>query len=417
VALIKNTTQSASTISKVFVSPTDSRILIDGEAHSSPPIIIANWEPGAHALTIEHSVLPTTEIALEVGPQPIEVHIQLFFDLFSQVQEVESPIVDAKLSDKEIKRRWQWRPELVPIPVDLLQTNSWERIKVYTSNTQTTPTVSELLTTFEKKAQEQNIAPRIPFGFIVDQQGEIWEGFGVWDFNFSQLNNPLLPRDSQECPILVLGSALNQPQQEALQHLAAFIGQPPAAQAHIVSVPTALTLTTEEISNVTISVKNTGWTTWQNSGENQVVVRPQNTTRRSEVYHPDIWLDPHVIIPLTDPLVIPGAETEVTLAFKAPPYPVITTETFELSQNNTGIQNSAFSVTFTIEGSGIGIEILDTPTGFLNVRTQASLASELIGAVYPGERYVLLESQNDWHKIRLSDGTQGWVNGDYIKEL
>ena len=70
-----------------------------------------------------------------------------------------------------------------------------------------------------------------------------------------------------------------------------------------------------------------------------------------------------------------------------------------------------------VTGEGKGVEIQNTPVGFLNVREEPSGNGRLVGSVYPGERYLLLESSGSWHKIRLSDGTEGWVSGDFIKEL
>jgi uncharacterized protein YgiM (DUF1202 family) len=66
--------------------------------------------------------------------------------------------------------------------------------------------------------------------------------------------------------------------------------------------------------------------------------------------------------------------------------------------------------------SGIAkILILDTPTGFLRVRDQASLAGIEMGQVKPGETYQLLSEQNGWYQIKFNN-KEGWINSQYAKK-
>lgn len=60
--------------------------------------------------------------------------------------------------------------------------------------------------------------------------------------------------------------------------------------------------------------------------------------------------------------------------------------------------------------------ILDTPTGFLRVRDQASLNGSQVGQVLPGEKYNLLDEQDGWYKIKLKDETTGWVSSQYAQK-
>lgn len=62
------------------------------------------------------------------------------------------------------------------------------------------------------------------------------------------------------------------------------------------------------------------------------------------------------------------------------------------------------------------ILILDTPTGFLRVRDQPSLNGNQVGEVLPGEKYDLLDEQSRWYKIKLKDGTVGWVSSQYAQK-
>lgn len=63
------------------------------------------------------------------------------------------------------------------------------------------------------------------------------------------------------------------------------------------------------------------------------------------------------------------------------------------------------------------IEILNTETGTLNVRTEPNTSSEIITQVKPGEIYEFSEKSNDWYKIFLTDGKSGWVSAQYVKEI
>ncbi len=61
------------------------------------------------------------------------------------------------------------------------------------------------------------------------------------------------------------------------------------------------------------------------------------------------------------------------------------------------------------------VTILNTPTGFLRVRDQASLNSNEIGQVKPGETYNLLDEQNGWYQIEFNN-QKGWISGQYAQK-
>jgi len=60
--------------------------------------------------------------------------------------------------------------------------------------------------------------------------------------------------------------------------------------------------------------------------------------------------------------------------------------------------------------------ILDTPTGFLNLRSGPGTGFEKIGSVNPGELYELVSenAEQTWYEIRLAGGT-GWVIKTYAE--
>lgn len=62
------------------------------------------------------------------------------------------------------------------------------------------------------------------------------------------------------------------------------------------------------------------------------------------------------------------------------------------------------------------VRIKSTPTGFLNFRGSASLNANVLGQVYPGEVYELLEEQSQWFKIKVGDSS-GWVYRQYAEKV
>ncbi len=72
------------------------------------------------------------------------------------------------------------------------------------------------------------------------------------------------------------------------------------------------------------------------------------------------------------------------------------------------------------------VEILDTPTGFLRVRTAPGSSGEEIAEVTPGSRYLLLseDTATGWYEIQykppvagLPNGINGWVSSQFTKKV
>lgn len=63
------------------------------------------------------------------------------------------------------------------------------------------------------------------------------------------------------------------------------------------------------------------------------------------------------------------------------------------------------------------VEILPTPTGFLNVRSGPSTKFEKLTQVKPGETYDLVSQdlEKGWYEIKLSSSQTGWVTKQYAK--
>lgn len=57
-----------------------------------------------------------------------------------------------------------------------------------------------------------------------------------------------------------------------------------------------------------------------------------------------------------------------------------------------------------------------TPTGFLRVRDKAALTGKEIAQVSVGDKLVLLEELGSWDRVRLADGTEGFVSSAYVEK-
>lgn len=66
--------------------------------------------------------------------------------------------------------------------------------------------------------------------------------------------------------------------------------------------------------------------------------------------------------------------------------------------------------------ANVKVLILNTPTGFLRVRKDASLGAAQIGTVNPGEKYDFVSEKTGWFEIKLQNGQTGWVSSQYSQK-
>ncbi len=66
--------------------------------------------------------------------------------------------------------------------------------------------------------------------------------------------------------------------------------------------------------------------------------------------------------------------------------------------------------------TAVQVKILQTPTGWLNVRSGSGTTFPQVARVNPGESYPLLETKGDWYHIRIGD-KDGWVLAQYAERI
>jgi len=62
------------------------------------------------------------------------------------------------------------------------------------------------------------------------------------------------------------------------------------------------------------------------------------------------------------------------------------------------------------------VTVLDTPTGFLRVREDSSIAFLEIGRVSPGDSLELITEKEGWFQVKMKDGKTGWISSQYAKK-
>ncbi len=62
------------------------------------------------------------------------------------------------------------------------------------------------------------------------------------------------------------------------------------------------------------------------------------------------------------------------------------------------------------------VTVKDTPTGFLRVRSDASVTASESAQVKPGDSFDVLEEKSGWYKIEYETGKTGWISGQYASK-
>lgn len=94
------------------------------------------------------------------------------------------------------------------------------------------------------------------------------------------------------------------------------------------------------------------------------------------------------------------------------------TESFEfVIINNKAVKNSRFVLNFEVSrGDAKIIEIQRTGAGRLAVYECPQFTCTIMGSVFSGEQHVVLEKAGDWYKIHF-DGVEGWVTAHHVNEI
>ncbi len=62
-------------------------------------------------------------------------------------------------------------------------------------------------------------------------------------------------------------------------------------------------------------------------------------------------------------------------------------------------------------------KVLQTPTGWLRLRSEPNLSATEVGRVNTGDEVFIIEDKGEWKKIRTADGKEGWAYSSYLSEI
>lgn len=150
-------------------------------------------------------------------------------------------------------------------------------------------------------------------------------------------------------------------------------------------------------------------------GDSLYLLAEKNDGGNSRFYLNNVWVSQSQFPAVTESQTFKVDQTiEVPFKIKAPLNPGENVESFKIKLVGTGNLNSnSFELKVNVDKGGKKIvQIQETETNFLRVRSEPSTVSEEIGRVASGERYIVLEeNENGFYKIDLEGGRSGWVAG------
>lgn len=173
-----------------------------------------------------------------------------------------------------------------------------------------------------------------------------------------------------------------------------------------------------ETAIVEITIQNTGQYSLYADSDSMLLATKADG-KASKFFINEIWSSQSQIAVMpSDEVLRPGSEATYQMKFKVPLFFGAQKEDFILKDGlGKELQTTDFSVTLNVgKLSETVVEIIDTETGYLNVRETASGSSRIIAKVSPGERFIQKDtSQYGYVQIELSNGELGWVSQKYVK--
>jgi len=408
---------SQRSFSRVFMEQ-KATLYINGEKLEKTPVVLEDSHLSDITVRTENPIYPDIQFSFtKKQGTSFSSHIYLLYDYVQNIVPEEVVSEAATTGTFHAERRWEWQSTPRPLPVDVFGEEQWVTMPVYSIVIPEFMSSEKTLQDIEDQFVNLGYAPRIPFCFVVDPSGVIWEGFGVWGYDFSMLDMASFKHEKGECPVLVIKTTNGQHvAQGALKHIQDFIQRPAQHGALVQDTVESVTLHNRERTLVSVAIQNIGWSTWHPQEGEEIAIVVEGS-ERSELFDQDNWLEPRTPNRVTDPIIIPGGETVLAIPLRAPMYSLGFEEKFILSVGGTVMPDTIVTVPVHVEGAGSAVEVFDAPSGFLNVYESDSAETKLLASLFNGERHALLEKKGEWSKIRLRDGTDGWVQAQYIRGL
>ncbi len=155
-------------------------------------------------------------------------------------------------------------------------------------------------------------------------------------------------------------------------------------------------------------------------GTETEIIATKKNTGPSRFFVNNEWLSPtQLSLMKPEDVILPGEELELEFTVGTPLYFGEQVERFRL-ENIAGksLGDIEFPISLKIaRPEGTIVQIRQTTTGWLRLRsTPNGVENNEIGRVSSGERFYQVDNANNgWIKIRLNDGTEGWVSLQFVE--
>ncbi|PJA40678.1 hypothetical protein CO179_01590 [candidate division WWE3 bacterium CG_4_9_14_3_um_filter_39_7] len=397
----------------VSVTPQDATVTIDDTASDVSPYV-SNVKPGvSHSIKIVRDGFEEMHINVTV---PDRTRAQIVVDLvpllFESLEQV--PVTGGPSVDVLPTTRTQWGGSLISLAS--VPSSPWQSVVAYQLKSQLPLTGDSAILLLEEVSRTRYNYKGIPFAYIIAQDGTVYEGMGLYNLDYSMFQGRGFAKG--DVPVLILSSEISESTQEILSGIVSLVESPPQPRVRNISEVGDLTLTLGERREIPIQFQNVGSVTWEDPS--QFVIAVADTNGISEAYDPVKWNSTSQVRRVTKVPVFPGNDVSVLLPIQAPYYPVTFNQAFMLIDTYTGqeVKGSRFGLHLTVEGDNVGtLRILDTPTGYLNVREGPSIGSKLITTVFPGEKFAYRQEDGEWIQLIMRGEDNGWVTKKYVEKL
>jgi hypothetical protein len=407
---------------QVVTSPSRGKVTIDDKELGVSPIETSDITTGKHQLIVSKDGYAPEVFEFEIfDDTSTTIKVDLKPNLLNTLQKLELGLNDLSPESERfpIKKRLEWGGSYEKIKENKVSLVKWTKLEAWGAEFEESFTPDFLLG-LDSYVNDSQGLPGVPFAYIIDQNGQIYEGLGLLDYDYSKLNS--FSYQAGTLPVLVLSrdtNFLNEKTKKSLSFLRDYLNNPPASEAKVLSQLDLQEFNFGERRDMKLQWQNTSSLVWQKGTGSEVWLNLTPGVTKSVFYDPETWKDPTTITAFSENEVYPGEIATFEFRVRAPYYPIEVEEEVVLKSlyNNELIADAKQDIKIKVIGEATNVlEILSTPTGFLNVRAGPSTATPLLTAIYPGDKFAYLREENKWIEIILQDGTKGWITNEYVKK-
>jgi hypothetical protein len=190
-----------------------------------------------------------------------------------------------------------------------------------------------------------------------------------------------------------------------------------AYTAEVLEINAESTVKGGEKLNVEVKIKNVNDFAW--FADKDYIYLSVKDGKESSFAVNGVWDSFSKPLYIEQPIILPEEVLTLNFEIQAKLLPGSHTESFELLKlPSKTFEGSSFTIAFDIEkGDFDMVRVNSEEAGFLNVRDCASTGCNKVGTVEHDSIYVVVEKDSAWYKVEFEEGKQGWIYGKYVEQL